>query len=128
MRTLNELISKYDSIWLIVDEDMVESFVEDCDRYGFRFNGGDAMTREKCGPQMGIALHVFNKTIWYVSGMSWYFSFTHPKALVETDPGAETCIKVNYKAFVSGEANYVYKTRSRSELFPPDISEEGSIQ
>ena len=116
MRKLDELVTKFDAISLIIDEDVVKSFVEDCNRLGFAFRNSGPITPGKCGLRM--ALHVFNKTIWYIGGMIWHYSFTNPAAIIQVDPGATTSISINYKAFVTGEPNYVYKTPSK--LFPPD--------
>jgi len=36
MRTLEELIPKYDNIQLIIDEGFIDSFVDECNRNGLR--------------------------------------------------------------------------------------------
>ena len=114
MRTLSELIARYEEVQVIVDDE-IEPFVEEVNRYGFKFYNGNDLTSENCGPRM--SLYVFNKTVWYISRRIWHFQFANPKAVIAVFH-VETDIKINYKAFVSGDAKYVYKTES--ELFLPD--------
>ena len=116
MRKLEELLKHYDAVCAMVEEDVKESFVQECLINGFKFHDGGSLTGKNCGPRM--ALHSFNRTVWYIAGMCWHAYFTNPRAIIEIDPGATTKIFINYKAYFTGKKKYVYKTLD--ELVEPE--------
>ena len=120
MRTLSEIMNNFEEIWFFVDDDVRDAFADDCRNNGFVFMNGDEITSKKCGGRMGISTR--GKTLGHVMGMIWHYSFSSPKACLIVDRidsdndniGAliekQQFIRLNYKAFISGDDNCVYES------------------
>jgi hypothetical protein len=110
MRTIYELMCMYKDVWFEIEDDEKDSFVSQCDTFGFTFHKGNLLTRETCGNRM--ALHSRDKTVWYVAGMIWYYSFSQASCIISTSDSGGDVIRVNYRAFTCGEPCYIYQSLS----------------
>ena len=112
MRSIQELLDKYNVVWFYIDDDVKPSFVIECNKYGYRFyNGKSPLTADNCGSRM--ALCAKNKTIAFVAGMIWFYSFKSPEGLIRRDGvrGPDGIgSRVNYRNYINGESRYVYKS------------------
>ena len=123
MRSLSRLMEEYEELWFIIDDEVKDSFVDECLSNGIVFINGDEFSSKRCGPRMGI--NSKSKTIGYIAGMGWHGSFSHANALIVISESSKEVngtsdsavylsdtvfIRLNYKAYISGDDNCVYES------------------
>ncbi|MCL1829963.1 MAG: hypothetical protein FWG21_00875 [Oscillospiraceae bacterium] len=106
-------------LWFFIDDEYKADFVNQCTENGYAFHSGGyhtgSLTVGTCGNRMA---HQQDKTIWYVSGICWYYSFNTPQAIINVvDHTIGPSPRINYKAYIIGEKQYIYLTRE--ELVEP---------
>jgi len=111
MRTIKELMSRYEQVWFYVSGECKQHFVEQCEKYGYHFNKGELLTIETCSPFM--ALQASNKTVWYISIKPWtQYLQSNVCVFARTDGLKDLSVHVDYKSYITGEPRYVYKLRN----------------